>query len=108
LPRGGNLNGIQWEQFPDPVGLGDMIGFLQHNAACQWVRAYADNRQRRDAATVLSLVPRWISFRGERSARTFPRLLAGIRDADALEAECRASATRERRYARSLDLPASQ
>lgn len=107
VPQGGNFNGIRWDELGGATRA-DIKGLLLFNAACQWARARADDRDNGLADAVLSDVPRWPTFRfGDR--HRFARALA---DASGplwvgVRRDCREIHAREVIYAKARGLPAS-
>jgi hypothetical protein len=110
LPRGGNFNGIRWEQAGGELPSATIDAVLQYNAACQWLRS-ADSPARRPLALrVLRSVSRWPAFRGTPVGAALARVTAqtaagGGPDARAALASCEASHAREVAYATSRGLP---
>lgn len=112
LPRGGNLNGIQWERAQGTLAASEAEGVVEYNAFCQWLRAARDNRDRDLALSVLDDVPQWPAFR-QQDARSL--LFKAVTEAhagagDMLEqvlTDCDVSHEREIAYASSLRLPPS-
>ncbi len=112
LPAGGNFNGIRWELAEEGVPGGAIDSVLQYNAACQWLRALRDGREREVAEQILGNVPGWPLLRdggsGSMIARAAQELRAGGgATATAILADCDATHEREIAYARKLGLPPS-
>jgi hypothetical protein len=63
LPDGGNFNGIRWEAARAPIPGEHWTAILQHNAACQWLRASGEGRERPTAEAILALAGRWPALR---------------------------------------------
>jgi hypothetical protein len=107
LPPGGNFNGIQWDAVEGLSGR-DIAFTLQYNAACQWLRAYADGRARDLASAVLAEVPSWSSIQPTESAAVWAARTHAVRAGETSDMEeCLASAAQERAYAVSRGLEAS-
>jgi hypothetical protein len=110
LPRGGNFNGVRWEEAGAGLTDVDVQAVQQYNAACQWLRALGDGRDSIVARAILADVPSWPSLRGSDRAQLWADAMAGFPDgepATAMLADCRASHAREVEYARRLGLPPS-
>lgn len=107
LPRGGNFNGIRWEEEGAGLSDVDVQAVQQYNAACQWLRALSDGREAVVARAILADVPSWPSLRGTDRAQLWADAMATFPKGDpatALLADCRASHAREVEYARGLGL----
>jgi hypothetical protein len=107
LPAGGNFNGIRWELAGGALPREVIDGVQQHNAACQWLRAWS--RGVGGALRVLRAVPSWPAFRGTGVGASLAAVAAqaaagGGPDASAMLAACDASHCREVAYARRLAL----
>ena len=110
LPRGGNFNGVRWEEAGAGLTDADVQAVQQYNAACQWLRALSDGREPVVARAILADVPSWPSLRGTDSAQLWAGAMADFPKGDlatALLADCRASHAREVEYARGLGLSPS-
>jgi hypothetical protein len=110
LPRGGNFNGVRWEEAGAGLTDIDVQAVQQYNAACQWLRALSDGRDAIVARTVLADVPSWPSLRGTDKAQLWTDAMASFPDGEpaaAVLADCRASHAREVEYARGLGLAPS-
>jgi hypothetical protein len=110
LPRGGNFNGVRWEEAGAGLTDADVQAVQQYNAACQWLRALSDGREAVVARAILADVPSWPSLRGTDRAQLWADAMAAFPKgqlAAALLADCRASHAREVEYARGLGLPPS-
>ena len=108
LPAGGTFHGIRWE-LAGALTHADIDGVLQYNAACQWLRAWRDGRERARAVSVLQAVPGWSATRGTESAEVLSRVAAEVRarggqTATAMLADCDASHAREVEYAARMGL----
>jgi hypothetical protein len=113
LPAGGTFTGVRWEQAGGVFSRADIIGVLQYNAACQWLRAWRDGRDRDLPARVLADVPAWPAWRFGDGAPVFAALAADVRagggrTASALLAGCDASHEREITYAAARGLASSR
>jgi hypothetical protein len=111
LPAGGTFNGVRWEQ-GGPITGAQMDGVLEYNAACQWLRAWRDGRERTLAARILQIVPSWPALRGTEAAGRLTALAAEVRGGPAVTArgvlrDCDASHEREVAYAEGLGLAPS-
>ncbi len=112
LPSGGNFNGIQWDAVEDGMSRNEMRFVLQYNAACQWFRAVADEREVELAEDVIREIPRWSALRRNEAGLRAQAALdsyseeAGS-DFEVFVARCEDSARRERDYAsqQGLDPP---
>jgi hypothetical protein len=106
LPTGGNFNGIRWEAMDGEVPVAVIETLLQHNAACQWLRAW-----RRGSGTALDMLRRaasWSALRGSPIAAVVEEATrGGGRHLAAALAQCSASHAREAAYARQLGLTPS-
>ena len=106
LPTGGNFNGIRWEAMEGEIPVPTIETLLQHNAACQWLRAW-----RRGSGTALDVLRRaasWSALRGSPIAAVVEEAnRGGGRILSAVLAQCAASHTREVAYARRLGLTPS-
>jgi len=110
LPRGGNFNGVRWEEAGVGLTDADVQAVQQYNAACQWLRALSEGRETVVARAILSDVPSWPSLRGTDKAQLWAAVAADFPDgpaATAVLAECQASHTREVEYAKGLGLAPS-
>lgn len=94
LPEGGNFNGIRWEELAGPVSAAEVEIMTEFNAACQWLRAAADGREKGVAEKILGDVPNWNAIREIGFPAGDPRQLE----------ECRQASQRERAYAGKLGL----
>jgi hypothetical protein len=110
LPKGGNFNGVRWEEAGAGLSDADIHAVQEYNAACQWLRALSDGRDVVNAQAILADVPSWPTLRGTdraqlwvTAAKEFPNGELAIRALD----ECRASHEREVAYARGLGLAPS-
>jgi hypothetical protein len=106
LPTGGNFNGIRWEEMVGEIPAGTVDTLLQHNAACQWLRAW-----RRGSGTALEQFRRaatWPALRSAPIATVADQASrGGGRDLAAMLSQCNASHTRQVSYARRLGLTPS-
>jgi hypothetical protein len=106
LPAGGNFNGIRWEDMQSEIPAATVDTLLQHNAACQWLRAW-----RRGSGTALEVFRRaaaWPALqRSPIEAVAGEASRGGGRNLTAMLAQCNASHTREVAYARGLGLAPS-
>ena len=105
LPDGGNFNGIRFEEAEGTLSDADIQFVLEHNAACQWLRAARDGRRTDVAGDILRDVPSWPSFRdsefGALTAKAADELArGGGPTAAAMLGECDATHAREVSYAR--------
>jgi hypothetical protein len=112
LPAGGNFNGIRWEQAGQRLPAAAIVGVLEYNAACQWLRTWRDGRDRPLAVRVLRTVRSWPAFRGTEAGRSLARVAAeaaagGGRSATAALTECDASHAREVAFATGRGLTPS-
>lgn len=111
LPEGGNFNGVRWELAGGRIPGGDIETVLEYNAACQWVRALKDGRERDAADHVLHAVPSWPALRAGGAAPAFRQaageVLAGRATTDPVVADCVATHEREVSYSASLGLTPS-
>jgi hypothetical protein len=110
LPRGGNFNGVRWEEAGAGLTDVDVQAVQQYNAACQWLRALSDGRDTIVARAILADVPSWPSLRGSDRAHLWAGAMASFpvgEPVSALLADCRASHAREMEYARGLGLAPS-
>lgn len=64
LPEGGNFNGVRWTAVEGTLFAADIHFVLEFNAACQWLRAFRDGRDKAVAREILADVPAWPTFRG--------------------------------------------
>jgi len=108
LPAGGTFHGIRWE-LAGALTHADIDGVLQYNAACQWLRAWRDGRERARAVSLLQAVPGWSAMRGTESGEVLSRVAAEVRatggqTATAMLADCDASHAREVEYAARMGL----
>ena len=108
LPAGGTFHGIRWE-LAGTLTHADIDSVLQYNAACQWLRAWRDGRERSRAVSVLRAVPGWSAMRGTESAEVLSRVAAEVRagggeSATSMLADCDASHAREVEYAARMGL----
>ena len=111
LPAGGTFHGIRWE-LAGTITHAEIDGVLQYNAACQWLRAWRDGRERTRAVSVLRAAPGWSAMRGTESAEVLARVAAEVKagggeNATLMLAECDASHAREVEYAARLGLTPS-
>ncbi len=103
LPTGGNFNGIRWNDLQTATD--DDINFiLQFNAACQWLRAAADQRDVEATAAIWKLIPAWPAMRRGGNGDVFLAALArlsvgGTNEASVALTVCRESHERESMYA---------
>lgn len=104
LPAGGNFSGIRWKEAGFATDA-DIAFVLQHNAACQWLRAVADGRDPEAAGQAWREIPEWPAMRLGGNAGLFLAALDQVKSGESgaaphplLEA-CRASNRRERAYA---------
>ena len=107
LPAGGNFNGIRWEDMPaGEIPNGTVDALLEHNAACQWLRAW-----RRGSGTAREAFRRtatWPALRSSPIAAVADQASRGRgRDFAAMLAQCNTSHGREVAYARKLGLTPS-
>jgi hypothetical protein len=110
LPKGGNFNGVRWEEAGAGLSDADIHAVQEYNAACQWLRALSDGRDVVNARAILAQVPSWPTLRGTDRAQLWVTAAAGFPNGDlAVKAldECRASHEREVAYARGLGLAPS-
>jgi hypothetical protein len=110
LPRGGNFNGVRWEEAGAGLSDADLQAVQQYNAACQWLRALSDGRETVVARAILADVPSWPSLRGTDKAQLWAAAMADFPSgpaATALLADCQASHAREVEYAKGLGLAPS-
>jgi hypothetical protein len=109
LPRGGNFNGVRWEEAGPGLSEADVDAVQDYNAACQWLRALSDGRQAVLARAILADVSAWPAFRGNERGKTWAQVLAapGGDLAQTVLADCRASHDREAKYAAAQGLPPS-
>lgn len=63
-PRGASIDGIRWEEAGGTFSSQEIEFTVHYNLACQWYRAFADGRQRAEAAQVIEEVPQWPGFAG--------------------------------------------
>jgi hypothetical protein len=111
LPAGGTFHGIRWE-LAGAITRADIDGVLQYNAACQWLRAWRDGRERTRAVGVLRALPGWSAMRGTESAEVLSRVAADVKagggeNASLMLADCDASHAREVEYAARMGLTPS-
>jgi hypothetical protein len=103
LPTGGNFDGIRWEDARGEIPAATIEAVLQHNAACQWLRAW-----RRGSATALKTFRRaasWSALRGAPIAAVAGEASrGGGPNLTAMLSQCNASHSREVAYARALGL----
>jgi hypothetical protein len=112
LPAGGTFHGIRWEHAGTVTRAG-IDAVLQYNAACQWLRAWRDRRERARAIAMLRAVPGWSAMRGTESAAVLTRVAAEVRagggeNARLMLAGCDASHAREVEYAARMGLTPSR
>ena len=86
---------------------------LQYNAACQWLRAWRDGRERGVAERVLAEVPSWAAWRGSETGTALAAVAADVArgggNASAgMLADCDAAHARELQYAAALRLTPSR
>ena len=113
LPAGGTFDGVRWELGGDAVEQSAMDGVLQYNAACQWLRAWRDGREREVAARVLRAAPAWPALRGTESGDWLASVAkevgaGGGETVAAMLVDCDASHVRETEYAAGLGLKPSR
>lgn len=107
LPTGGNFNGIRWNDLHTATD--DDINFiLQFNAACQWLRAAADQRDTKDASAIWKLIPTWPAMQRGGNGDMFLAALgqlwaAGTSEEPVALTACRESHERETLYATDHD-----
>lgn len=103
LPTGGNFNGVRWNDLQTATD--DDINFiLQFNAACQWLRAAADQRDPEATGAIWKLIPVWPAMRRGGNGDVFLAALARLSSAGTNEVSvaltmCRESHERESLYA---------
>jgi hypothetical protein len=106
LPAGGNFNGIRWEDMVGEIQVPTIETLLQHNAACQWLRAW-----RRGSAIALQVLRRaasWSTLREAPIAEVADEASrGGGENLAAMLSQCNASHAREVAYARQLGLAPS-
>ena len=94
MPRGGNVNGIQWEAAGGTFSPAEVETVVESNALCQWLRALRDGRSESTALRVLDTAPDWPGLRDQPDGYTAatvaeihegtgPHLSAAMRDCDA-------------------------
>lgn len=113
LPEGGTFDGVRWEQAGGDFTVAQIGLVLQHNAACQWLRAWRDGRQTPTSARVLADVPSWPAWRGSETGELMAQVAADVRAgggraADAMLADCDAAHERETAYATQHGLTPSR
>lgn len=102
LPAGGNFNGIRWKDMQD-AGDQDIQFLLQVNAACQWLRAAADQRDAAASSQILREIPQWPALRDGELGDAFRSAFAqaaspGTADSAQLQ-QCREAQQRQVAYA---------
>lgn len=113
LPAGGNFNGIRWTAVEGTLFAADIHFVLEFNAACQWLRAFRDGREKTEAREILADVPAWPTFRdnerGELAREASDALSKGASGGvvAAFLADCDATHEREVRWAEQQDLKPS-
>jgi hypothetical protein len=113
LPAGGTFSGIRWEEAGGVFSRAEIVGVLEYNAACQWLRAWRDGREKDTAQQVLADVPAWPAWRFAETAGVLGRAVAEVRTgggeaAAGLLAECDAAHAREGAYASARGLAVSR
>jgi hypothetical protein len=113
LPGGGTFAGVRWEAAGGVFSRSEIAGVLQYNAACQWLRAWRDGREKEAGERVLADVPFWPAWRFAETARVLGQVAADVRAgggqaAAAVVADCDASHERETAYAAALGLAPSR
>jgi hypothetical protein len=113
LPAGGTFSGVRWEEAGGVFSRAEIAGVLQYNAACQWLRAWRDGREKATAAPVLGDVPAWSAWRFAEGAAVLAQVAADVRAgggqaATAMLAGCDASHEREVMYAAARGLAPSR
>ncbi len=110
LPSAGNFNGIHWEVIDNGgISQASLLSVLEANAACQWFRAYADNRQSVQARAIIPLISQWSAIRTNELAAGFTAAAADLAKGGgaALEgqiATCQGVGAREQAFAKSQGL----
>jgi hypothetical protein len=113
LPDGGNFNGIRWTAVEGSLFAADIHFVLEFNAACQWLRAFHDGREKAAAREILAAVPAWPTFRanerGELAREAFDELSKGASGGvvAAFLADCDATHQREVQWAAQQGLEPS-
>lgn len=104
LPPGGSFAGVRFEEV---VGLSDVdiVSVLHYNAACQWLRALRDGRERAVAQTIVGDLARWPAFRDTAHAAVIAAAAEELsrgrgETAKGVLADCDAIHAREVDYAR--------
>ena len=91
----------------------EIAGVLQYNAACQWLRAWRDGREKDAAQQVLTDVPAWPAWRFGETAGVLGAVAADVRAgggaaATRLLVDCDAAHEREVVYATARGLAVSR
>lgn len=113
LPKGGNFNGIRWEEAGGLFTEADVAFVTQYNAACQWYRALRDARETEVAKGIVQEVPNWSAIAGTEAAPPLAEAANEVRAgsfgpaARALLSQCQAAHAREVAWALQLGLPPS-
>jgi hypothetical protein len=113
LPAGGTFSGVRWEEAGGLFSRAEITGVLQYNAACQWLRAWRDGRDKATAGQVLGYAPTWSAWRFADGADALARVAADVRAgggqaATAMVRDCDAAHERETAYAAARGLPPSR
>jgi hypothetical protein len=113
VPTGGTFSGIRWEEAGGAFSRAEIAGVLQYNAACQWLRAWRDGREKGAAEQVLADVPAWPAWRFAEGAAVLAGVAADVRAgggqaSTAMLADCDASHEREAAYAAARGLAPSR
>jgi hypothetical protein len=113
LPAGGTFAGVRWEEAGGVFTRAEIAAVLQYNAACQWLRAWRDGREKQASAQVLADVPAWPAWRFAETAGVLAQVAADVRagggEAEAaVVADCDASHDREVAYATARGLTPSR
>lgn len=111
LPTGGNFNGVRWGDLHSATD-DDIAFILQFNAACQWLRAIADNRDAAAAIEMWKDIPAWPAMRRSGNGAVFAAAIDQLSSTDEPHASlvlesCRESHVRETSYAAAHDLTPS-